>query len=213
MSGRRFRFSHVLTSATAAVALLACGSSPPPKPAETVQAAPKVEKVVGVPDAAVKAFNAGVTALEQTPPDYAAASGHFDAATQAYPAYDAAWLNLAFCYGKSGRHVDAAVGRRRLAQQGVHVQQARPVTTADVVNQLRAFRREHPHALLELGEEEALAAPHQLRKALTCQYLAAVGGVVDAFDTPLGVSDLNPQAGRQLLAHCFGTPYRKPLAN
>lgn len=118
MSGRRSVFLRAVTGVAAAT-LLACGSSPPPKPAvEAPVGPPKIEKVAGIPDGAVKAFNAGVTALEQSPPDYAGASGHFESATTAYPAYDAAWLNLAFCYGKSGRYADAVGAYRKVIAKG-----------------------------------------------------------------------------------------------
>jgi hypothetical protein len=104
--------------------------------------------------------------------------------------------------------VDLVVGRRRLAQQCVEVEQAGPVAAAHVIDELRGFWCEHPDALFELGQEQAFTPAHQLGQAFTGQDLATVGGVVDALDAPLGVAHLNAQPWRELLCHLMVTPVR-----
>lgn len=124
----------------AAAALAACGGGQATKPTVTAPAGPpRVEKVAGIPDAAVKGFNQGIAGLEQSPPDYPAAARGFEAATTAYPAYDAAWLNLAFTYGKLGRSADAVKAYRKVIEKG---------------NVPRAVQLDFGRALLVSGEVE-----------------------------------------------------------
>ena len=125
--------------ALAAAALLACGSSPSSKPTAP-PAPPKIEKVVGIPDAAVRSFNDGISAVEQTPSNFAAAAVAFEAATTAYPTYDAAWLNLAFVFGKLGRHAEAVKAYRKVVDRG---------------NVPKAVQLDFGRALMSAGEVEA----------------------------------------------------------
>ena len=123
----------------AAAALAACGGGPATKTSEAPPPPPRIEKVAGIPDAAVKAFNVGIAGLEQSPPDYTAAAKGFEAATVAYVGYDAAWLNLAFAYGKLGRSADAVKAYRKVIEKG---------------NVPRAVQLDFGRALLVSGEVE-----------------------------------------------------------
>ena len=101
--------------------LPACGGPPtqvkdkltPPPP-------PKVEKVKGIPESAVAAFNEGLADLAKKPADYRAAAVAFEKATSIHGDYVVAWVNRGLSYEKLGRHADAATAYRTVIKKGAN---------------------------------------------------------------------------------------------
>ncbi len=115
---------QLCTFGALALLLSACGGAPtkvedPAEAASKLEAVKKPTTKVGVSKAATAVFEKGVASLKETPPNYLDAVESFKAATADSPDYDIAWLNLAYCYEKLGRHADASAAYRALASRGV----------------------------------------------------------------------------------------------